>query len=142
MSAEQAPCALCLSIDEIGSMLDVTIEETPTRDAFRRALCVDCVVAIGEAMGRSERWGDAGGQGDDLAHVARGDGADRALPPSGDLNGDAASAAEAISPEAPLESSNGAPEAESAAAASDQESVVKEKRGKRPLFSSSTSHKK
>lgn len=56
---EVAPCALCLQVDELPSMLEVQLPPSQGEPGLRRRLCAGCVSAIEAAMQESDRWGSA-----------------------------------------------------------------------------------
>lgn len=53
---EVAPCALCLQVDELPSMLEVQLPPSAGEPGMRRRLCAGCVSSIEAAMSESERW--------------------------------------------------------------------------------------
>lgn len=53
---EVAPCALCLQVEEAGSMLQVDLPPSQGEPGIRRRLCAGCVSSIEAAMQESDRW--------------------------------------------------------------------------------------
>lgn len=53
---EVAPCALCLQVEETGSMLQIDLPPSQGEPGLRRRLCAGCVSSIETAMQESDRW--------------------------------------------------------------------------------------